>query len=124
MAGRHQCANQRCVGRDVDRIVRVVALFLHLWDQYRPHGRNVGHGRSRYSPEQGASKYVAHTQAAPHMPRDGLGEGHDLVGDTAVHHDLAGEDEKRDGKKRKWIHARDHLLETNRQWQAFEQQTS
>ncbi len=40
-----------------------------------------------------------------------VGEAHDALGDAAVEHQLAGEDEERNGEEGEHLHAADHLLE-------------
>ena len=45
--------------------------------------------------------------------------GHDLVGDPAVQHQLAAEDEERDGEEREDVHAGHHLLEDDGDRQAL-----
>ena len=53
------------------------------------------------------------------MADEVLGELHDLVGNAAMQHQLAAEDEERDGQEREDVHPRHHLLEDHRHRQAF-----
>ncbi|MNL68592.1 hypothetical protein D3C87_1933370 [compost metagenome] len=47
------------------------------------------------------------------MADHGLGCVDDLVGDAAMQHQFTGENEERNGEKRKYVHARHHLLEAD-----------
>ena len=40
-----------------------------------------------------------------------IGKAHDALGDAAIQHQLAGENEKGNGQKTEHLHAADHLLE-------------
>ena len=62
--------------------------------------------------------HVAHAQAAAHVAHKAVGEAHDAVGDAAVEHQFAGEDEERDGQEAEHLHPADHLLEDDRDRQA------
>ena len=53
------------------------------------------------------------------MADQALGEGHDAIGDAAIEHQLAGEDEERDGEEREDVHARRHALEHDGERQAL-----
>ena len=55
------------------------------------------------------------------MPDQVAREGDDLVGDAAVQHQLAGEDEERDRQEREHVHPGDHALERGRERKALDQ---
>jgi hypothetical protein len=109
--GRHQRADERRVGRDVDRVVGVVALLLHQRDHHRAHRRDVGERRAGDAAEQRAADHVAHAQAAADVADQAVGEADDPLRDAAVEHQLAGEDEERDRQEGEDLHPADHLLE-------------
>jgi len=52
------------------------------------------------------------------MADQAVGEAHDAVGDAAVEHQLAREDEEGNGQKAEDLHAADHLLEDDGDGQA------
>ncbi|KAG0758794.1 hypothetical protein G6F22_019548 [Rhizopus arrhizus] len=105
---------------DVHRIVRVIALALHHRDHHRSHRRHVGHGRARHAAEQRACHDVGHTQPPAHVPHQRLGERDDAVGNAAVQHEFAREDEEGNGQERERVHAGGHLLERHRQRQVLD----
>ena len=112
VARRHERADERGVGRHVDRVVGVVALLLHHRDHHRAHGRHVGHRRARTRRRTACRRprwtCPARRGCGPTML---LRRPHDLVGDAAVQHQLAAEDEERDGEEREDVHPGHHLLE-------------
>src|SRR5688500_19462758 len=54
---------------------------------------------------------IGHAEATAHMADQAFGKGHDAVGNAAIEHQLAREDEERDGQEREDVHARCHALE-------------
>ena len=120
VAGRHQRAHQRRMGRDVDGVVGVVALLLHHGDHDAAHRRHVGDRRAGHSPEQRAGDHVRHAQPAAHVADGAFREIDDLLRDAAVKHQFAGEDEERDGQEREDVHPRNHPLEHHRDRDALE----
>ena len=119
--GGHQRAHQRGVGGDVDCVVGVIPLLLHQRDHHRAHGRDVRHGRADHTTEQGAAEHVAHPQPTAHMAHQAVGQAHDALGNPAVEHQFAREDEERDGEEAEDLHPAHHLLEHDGHRQASHQ---
>jgi hypothetical protein len=82
---------------------------------------SVGDRRARDTSEQRARDDVRHAEPAADMADHVSGCRHDLVGDAAVEHQLAAEDEKWDRQKRKDVHAGHHLLKDDCNRQALDQ---
>ena len=76
-------------------------------------------GRAGDAAEQGAGDHVRHAEPAADVADHGARGRHDLVGDAAVQHQLAAEDEERDGQEREDVHAGHHLLEDDGDRQAL-----
>ena len=106
------------MGGDVDGVVRVVALFLHQRNHHRTHRRHIGQWRAGDATKQRAADDVAHPQATAYVAHQAIGKTHDALGNTAIEHQLARENEKRNRKKGEHLHAANHLLEHHRNRQA------
>ena len=99
------------MGGHVHRVVGVVTLSFHQRDHHGAHRRNVGHWRADNAAEQRTAQYVAHAEPASHVADKAVGQPHDALGDAAVEHQLAGEDEEGTGQEAENLHAAHHLLE-------------
>ncbi len=119
VAGRHQRADQRGMGGDVDRVVHVVAFPLHHRDHHRAHRRHVRDRRTRDPTEQRAGDDVRHPEPATDVTDQAFRQFDDPMGDAAVKHQFAGEDEERNRQEREHGHAGDHPAEDHRHRQPF-----
>ena len=94
----------------VDSVGGAVTLPLHDRNHDATHGRGVRHRGARHSAEQRRRHHVRESQPTLPMTYKAACKGDDLVGDSAVQHQLSGEDEEGNGEERKHVHARYHHL--------------
>ena len=85
--------------RHIHRVVRVIALAFHHWNHHRTHGRYVGTGRAGNASKQRAREHVTHAQTATNVADQCPRKVDDFVGNTAMQHQFASEDKKRNGKE-------------------------
>ena len=76
-----------------------VAAALHARDHDRADGGAVGHRRARHAGEQHAGRDRDEAQAAGHEAQEPGREGDETLADATLGHQLAGQDEERDGEE-------------------------
>ena len=94
MAGRHQQTLAGGGDGDGGGEVGVIALVHHHGDQQRAQGCGIGGGGAGDAAEEIGSHDVDHGQAAAHPADAGIGQGDELLGDTAGAHENAHGDEE------------------------------
>ena len=92
------------------REVPGVVFVLHRLDHGRGDGRRIGHGRTGDAAHDHAGQNRHHGEAAPEVADQGHAEVHRPFGDPPLAHDVADQDEARDGQQGEGVHADHHLL--------------
>jgi hypothetical protein len=88
-----------------DGVIRVEAVLLHRRDDHRPQCRSVGGRRSRYAGKEHARHDGDMCEPTADEADQRSGEGHDPFGDAAGVHQLARDDEERNGDEREGVDA-------------------
>ena len=85
-----------------------VALTHHARGQHRPDGRALGQRHARHAGEQHAGQHDHVGQAAPQVAHQAVGKIDQLGQHATALHEIARDDEERDGEQREGVHAPEH----------------
>ena len=94
---------------------RRIAFLHHRRDEYPAERARVGHRRARDAGHEGRRRDVAHREPAAEPPEDRVRESEEAIGHPAGGHQVAGEQEERDGEEQQAVDAGDDLLRDDHQ---------
>ena len=113
--GRDDRAEHAAIGGEAGGEVLVVALALHFGDHDLRHDRDLCRGRAEDRGDEHVGEDVDIGQPALERADEGHGEVDDAARDAAAIHDLADQDEERDGDQPVAVDAAEHLQRVVRQ---------